>query len=279
MIISVPKGQNKEESRHIYTNPINPTICPIHALASYLFLFPEIATESNKIFPGSKQRGRFNRLLHDFLVRHKDTYLQHGEDSTLLGTHSIRKGAARYCCTGTSHGPPVVSVCLRAGWSLGRVKERYLKYKVVGDELVGRTLTGIPATNGDFGISSVYVNEYADNAFFENVMNFIFPIQGKSYPLLAQLVMAFIFHENFIVSTINPNSPLHDSAYFQIVNTDINRFSSMQTSLPWENKFGCPPLTGIPIHRALLNTLLEIQAKNRKRGRFITFPTLLAVSG
>ena len=103
-------------------------------------------SESNKIFPGSKQCGRFNRLFHDLLVRHKYTYLQHGEDPTLLGTHSIQKRAATYCCTETSHGPPVVFVCLRAGWSLGRMKEHCLKYEMAGDELVGRTLTGIPAT-------------------------------------------------------------------------------------------------------------------------------------
>ena len=106
----------------------------------------------------------------------------------------------------------------------------------------------------------MHLNEYAENGFFENIINFIFPVQGKNYPLLAQLVTAFIFHEHFIVSKINPNSPLYYSAYFQIAKTDINRFSYVQTSLPQE-KFGCPPLTGIPIHCALLNTLLEIQAK------------------
>ena len=40
---SDPKGENKEEPRHMYTNPLNPIICPIHALVSYLLLFPEIA--------------------------------------------------------------------------------------------------------------------------------------------------------------------------------------------------------------------------------------------
>ena len=99
---SDPKGENKEEPRHVYTNPTNPTICPIHALASYLFIYPEIATDSNKIFPGTKQRGRFNRLFHDLLVRNKDIYLQNGEDPSLLGTPSIRKGTATYCCAGAS---------------------------------------------------------------------------------------------------------------------------------------------------------------------------------
>ena len=54
-------------------------------------------------------------------------------DITTLGSHSIRKGAATYCCAGVHPGPPIVSVCLRAGWSLGRVKERYLKYENAGN--------------------------------------------------------------------------------------------------------------------------------------------------
>ena len=50
-----------------------------------------------------------------------------------MGTHSIRKGAATYCCAGVHPGPPVISVCLRAGWTIGRVKERYLKYENAGE--------------------------------------------------------------------------------------------------------------------------------------------------
>ena len=42
------------------------------------------------------------------------------------GSHSIRKGSSTYCCAGVHPGKPIVSVFLRAGWTIGRVKERYL---------------------------------------------------------------------------------------------------------------------------------------------------------
>ena len=53
-------------------------------------------------------------------------------DINEIGSHSIRKGAATYCCAGVHPGPPIVSVGLRAGWTIGRVKERYLKYENAG---------------------------------------------------------------------------------------------------------------------------------------------------
>ena len=73
-----------------------------------------------------------------------------------IESHSICKAAATYCYASVHLGPPIVSVCLRAGWTIGRVKERHLKYENAGDELVGRTLTGIPPTSCEFGISPVY---------------------------------------------------------------------------------------------------------------------------
>ena len=51
-------------------------------------------------------------------------------------------------------------VCeVRASWSVGRVKEQYVRYENSRDELVGHTLTGIPLTTCDFGMSPVYFKQ------------------------------------------------------------------------------------------------------------------------
>ena len=71
-------------------------------------------------------------------------------DPKEIGSHSIRNGAAKYCCAGIHPGPPIVSECPKAGWTIERVKERYLKYESFGDEFVGRTLTGIPPNSCEF---------------------------------------------------------------------------------------------------------------------------------
>ena len=67
-------------------------------------------------------------------------------------------------------------MCLRAGWSVGRVKEQCLKYENDEDELVGRTLTEIPPTSCDFGISPVYFKQTTENsANIDDFSSLVFP--------------------------------------------------------------------------------------------------------
>ena len=39
--------------------------------------------------------------------------------------------------------PPIVLICIRAGWVMGGVKDQYLKYKAAGDQYVGRCVVGL----------------------------------------------------------------------------------------------------------------------------------------
>ena len=57
-----------------------------------------------------------------------------------LGTHSIRKGAMTYCC-GQPGGPPPAAIFLRAGWSMGKVRNVYICWEVGGDQFVDRVLS------------------------------------------------------------------------------------------------------------------------------------------
>ena len=115
-----------------------------------------------------------------------------------------------------------------AGWTVGRVKEKYLKYENAGDELVGRILTGIPPTSYEFGISPVCFKQTTEN--LNDVDNFVIP---APYPLAQFLYFAFCGH-----------CP--------------NYFSFVKTSSPWQNEIDSPVITGIPIHFSLLNRLMEV---------------------
>ena len=55
-----------------------------------------------------------------------------------LGTHSCRKGVGTMVAAGCTVSPPIVSICVRAGWSMGGVKDKYLKRENAGDQYVGR---------------------------------------------------------------------------------------------------------------------------------------------
>jgi len=50
-----------------------------------------------------------------------------------LESHSIRKGAATYCSSGSTHCPSSSAVSERAGWSNGAVFNTYLRYEAAGD--------------------------------------------------------------------------------------------------------------------------------------------------
>ena len=60
-----------------------------------------------------------------------------GAVRTELGTHSNRKGCATYLLA-LSTSLSVVCVYLRAGWTLGRVQDRYILGGPGGDQLIAR---------------------------------------------------------------------------------------------------------------------------------------------
>ena len=49
-------GLNKDEARHVYSNPINPNVCPIRAMAACLLAYPQVILDGNKLFPGSDKK-------------------------------------------------------------------------------------------------------------------------------------------------------------------------------------------------------------------------------
>ena len=245
-------GLNKDEARHVYSNPCCPVVCPVRALASYCLAFPLVFIDGGKLFPGSDQKSRFGKSLHKILNNNKDLYHAKHVDPEELGTHSIRKGAATYCCAGVHPGPPIVSVCLRAGWTIGRVKERYLKYENAGDELVGRTLTGIPPTSCEFGISCVYfiASNPHNTTLIKSFETAVFPIQKTKLRCLRKILLAtFIYHEEWNKTNYPITSNVLDNAYFSYSVSMRDRRSMVRTSLPWENHKDAPCLTGISTAR------------------------------
>ena len=69
-----------------------------------------------------------------------------------IGTHSIRKGAVSYLAS-LPGGPPAASTCIRAGWTMGKVKDIYIKYVASGDQFVGRCVSLLSLLRDDFGAS------------------------------------------------------------------------------------------------------------------------------
>ena len=62
------KGNQTEDRSNdpwnMYSNPKNPTICPVLALDKYFFSHPNILTTNSKLFPGNHQYEIFLKISH-----------------------------------------------------------------------------------------------------------------------------------------------------------------------------------------------------------------------
>ena len=72
------------------------------------------------------------------LLKHEDAVTGMGVKICDLGTHSCCKGVATMVAAGCTVSPPIVSICVRAGWVMGGVNDSYLKKESAGDQNVGR---------------------------------------------------------------------------------------------------------------------------------------------
>eukprot|EP00644_Phytophthora_capsici_P006800 jgi/Phyca11/103475/e_gw1.8.808.1 len=81
-----------------------------------------------KLFIGGDNKNRFGRLLRrviDDLTEEEIGVLCCSPND--IGTHSLRKGSSSYAL-GQVNGPTPVSVYLRMGQSLGKLKDRYIHF-------------------------------------------------------------------------------------------------------------------------------------------------------
>ena len=98
-------GLNNDEVRHVYSNPTDPSIYPLRALASYLFVLPSIFGDGKKLFPGKDQKNCFNTCLYKVTKSNSQLYKTINVKTEELGSHSICKGTITNCCAGVHPGP------------------------------------------------------------------------------------------------------------------------------------------------------------------------------
>lgn len=145
---SLHKGDQAGERitpKHVFANPYHPEVCPILALALHVFCmaFRAENEDKNKLFTGTPY-DIFSKWLPTALGTIDNLGYSIGD----FGTHSCRKGIASYCA-GFIGGPSVISIFLRAGWSLGQVQDRYISNSEGGDHLTGRVACGLNFNDGE----------------------------------------------------------------------------------------------------------------------------------
>ena len=147
------EGSHSAQKRHVYANPHCVPICAVTAVAKYLAVFE--AKTSGMLFDKGSY-GRFGQYLGNLVKSNKTAVEQLGVNIEDIGVHSIRKGAATYCCAGTTAAPHIAAVCNRAGWTMGKVKDTYIQYAEAGDQHVGRVVAGLSVLDKSYACTPPY---------------------------------------------------------------------------------------------------------------------------
>lgn len=271
------KGHQKGEKHlgpwHVYANPHKPHICPILAMARYLFTYPDVLKGNSRLFEGKNQYSRYLKRFHDLLISEAQTLLELGYEKGDLGTHSVRKGVGSKVASGSTVSPPIVAICIRAGWVLGGVKDRYLFRENAGDQYVGRCATGLDQSSKEFAVSPPYFDysSVKDTEKFkrkEEVREFLksrlpnySSIQGKTLHMATMCFASICHHKEYLLDNLHERCPLRASPMFRDIPDSI--VSLAKVSYPWDKTADTPSFTGIPPHVLMLCELEEVKKELR----------------
>jgi hypothetical protein len=201
-------GEEAKYARHVYSNALTPLCCPLLSLSMYFTCCFNTQQQNNgRLFPGVGQDARFSGILGRVLEENAQAVELMGYSRRgAIGTHSIRKGAVSYLAS-LPGGPPAASVCIRAGWTMGRVKDIYMRYVTSGDQFVGRCLCLLSVLRTDFAVSPVH--------FLSERYDWIEPNRRLQFPMIAPVVglerltrMCFasiIFHQGWLTENLQVN--------------------------------------------------------------------------
>jgi len=158
------------------------------------------------------------------MPKNRDEFKQVGVDSGMLGSHSTRKGAITLASSGCTISPSMASICIRAGWSMGPMKEWYMYYAPADDQFVGRSVTGIPSVYSKFAASRVYWDwsEGTNRVDGTTAVNIILEasllgpeeVSPSACQLLRYLVAALVYHHEYLRNSLHASNPLLGSPAF-----------------------------------------------------------------
>ena len=209
-------------------------------------------TEFNIILTIINDIFRFIKIFHRVIKENIDEFRLLGVDEHTLGSHSCRKGAITIVSTGCTVSPPMASICLRAGWSMGNVKDRYIHYEKAGDQFCGRSLTGISSMTKEFAVSPVYW-DFTESGTrgkmgVKNIIEEKFlnenEVEPHVFELVSYLFAAICFHYDFLDNHLPSENKLRASPLY-IACSDFEFRGDAKIAYPWSASKYIPQPSGI----------------------------------
>ena len=161
------------------------------------------------------------------------------------------------------NGPSTVQVFLRAGWSLGNVQDGYLFAGAGGDQLVGRTLSGLPFNDSTFATLPPHFNqEGARLISWEPILPMYSKLPECFKQALPHLLASVIYHEDWLRSTLPLHHPLFSSHLFASGTVTTLK----QHLLTGSGRCASTGMiaTGIPPHLVMTNELTAVVSRTEQ---------------
>ena len=222
------EGESTGEKKRLYANPFLPEICVILGLAIYTWCKYRSSDGLIHLFDGGDQNKRYYRhmirALKD-IPAHIDMGCKRGD----IGTHSSRK-FAESTSVNKIDGPSKTMVCLRAGQSVGRTQDCYMKAEQDGDSLVGRTVAQLKFDADQFDILPPHFGlvtlESLNQFGWSNILPWYnaFPAQFKRCVPFLFASLVYHFHNGNLEKLIAPGHPLFSQPIF----TNRNLINSLK---------------------------------------------------
>ena len=86
-------GDKSGDPWHVLSNPNNPELCSVLALAKYILSNPYLLNGNCPLFTGKNQYDRFIKIFHRVIHENKETFYILGVEEHLLGFLFIMEGS------------------------------------------------------------------------------------------------------------------------------------------------------------------------------------------
>ena len=185
----------------------------------------------------------------------------------MFGYHSVRKGEITIVASGCTVSPTMDSICLRACWSMVPIKDRYIYYEKVGDQFVGRSVTGIYFLTTEFGVSQVHW-DWTDSSvgskdemlqFIEENFLIKTDVSSPTLELILFLFSCVCFHYTHLEMYIHKIHHLRASPIFIAAGRAKHLHKFALTIYPWTFTMYTPYFTGIPPHVILMSEMESLK--------------------
>ena len=262
--------KNDQEGRdckpkHVFANPVKPWICPVLALAVYIFTAGQRQPGAKMLlFGNDSAEDRFSTWLRAILRTHEAPLQAMGIVISNIGTHSFRKGTATWLA-GMVDGPSGVQIYLRAGWSLGMQKQ-YIFEGGGSDRHVGRAATGLTLDSEEFGCLPPHFNnnegEALSNDEWEDILpGFLFyPEQFRV--ALPFLLASLLHHHDYILQDFAPDHPIRSSRLFTLPGDRLSQIKARVHAGMFKNTATGMVAKGVPQQVCILQRLDQLEQGN-----------------